>query len=405
MAKVNISFYLDTRRPLKCMQIPVKLQVNYRREQKFYSIGVNVFKEDFEKVMGPNPKGEHKEIQMKLFAIQARANKIAEKMSLFSFPTFERKMFAKVTSDELDVLFGFEEYIEHLKRQNRFGTARSYDCAMRSFRAFSPRLHYPDVTPEFLRDYERFMLEQKKSISTVGIYTRSLRTIYNKAISDGIIPSDLYPFGKYRYKTPTARNIKKALSLQDIKKIYDCAPDPGTSLERSRDLWLFSYLANGMNPKDIATLRYSDIQDRMILFHRQKTIRTERTRQPIVVYITDDIDRIIKKWGNPPTLPDSYIFPIVTDEMDGEKKEKVIQQFIQVTNAHMDTISKQLGITRKVRFSSARHSFATILKRGGASNKIIGEALGQQSEAITERYLDSFDDEIKREWAKILTKF
>jgi len=387
------------------MQIPVKLQVNYLRKQKYYSTGIKLLEEDFEKAMVAGPKDEHYQTQLKIKAVEVKAHDIIKKMSYFSFEQFERKMFATTTYNEMDVYQGFEQYIDDLKRENRFGTARSYYNAMNSLKEFKEQLIYIEITPQFLRDYERFMLQLKKSISTVGIYTRSLRTIYNKAISEGIIASDLYPFGRYKYQTPTALNIKKALDLQDIKKIYDHSIPSGSMKEWARDMWMFSYLANGINPKDIANLKYSNIKDDKIVFVRQKTIRTERTRLPIVIYITDDIARIIEKWGNKPAEPDFFIFPILSEEMDGEKREKVVQQFIKQINKNMDKIAKSLKITRKVRCSTARHSCATILKRSGANNKIIGEKLGHHSDATTERYLDSFDDKIKRQWAEVLTNF
>jgi len=405
MININVSIYLDTRRALKSMQYPVKLQINYLREQKYYSTGIKLFEEDYEKAMAQNPKGVHKDNYLKIIAIQVKAQRIIEKMNYFSFDEFERKMFAKTTIDEMDVYHGFEKYIDNLKRENRFSTASSYNCALKSFMEFKEKLRYMEITPQFLRDYERYMIQQDKSISTVGIYTRNLRTIVNKAISDGIITNDRYPFGRYKYQTPTSLNIKKALPLEDIKKIFDYTAPPGSMKEQARDMWLFSYMANGINPKDIAFLKYSNIKDDKIVLDRQKTIRTERTRQPIVIYITDDINCIIEKWGNKPQDPDSFIFPIITEEMDGEKREKVVQQFVKRINKNMDKIAKSLEIKKKVRCSTARHSCATILKRSGASNKIIGEKLGQQSETTTERYLDSFEDDIKRHWAEALTNF
>ncbi len=405
MVNVYISIYLDSRRPLKDMQIPVKLQVNYSSKQKLYSTGIKLLKEDFEQVMGKNPKGEHKEIHLKLQAIQVKAQQIIDKMVYFSFEDFEKKMFAKVTYDEMNVYHGFEKYNNQLAIEKRFGTARSYHFAMTSFMEFKPELRYVDITPQFLSDYERYMLEKHKSITTVGIYTRSLRTIFNKAINDRIIPRDLYPFGRYKYKTPNSRNIKKALIIEEIQKIYEYKAPKGSMEEKARDMWLFSYLANGINPKDIAWLKYSNVQDDRIIFVRQKTIRTERMRQPIVIYINDDLSRIIQKWGNPSTDPDSYVFPIITDQLEGEKKLEVVRQFIKQVNKYMDRIAKKLDINKKVRFSTARHSCATILKRGGASNKIIGEKFGHQSESTTERYLDSFADDIKRDWDKVLTNF
>ena len=51
---------------------------------------------------------------------------------------------------------------------------------------------------------------------------------------------------------------------------------------------------------------------------------------------------------------------------------------------------------------SARHSYATVLKRKGASALIISENLGHSSLKTTENYLDSFTNDVKRETAALL---
>jgi len=63
-----------------------------------------------------------------------------------------------------------------------------------------------------------------------------------------------------RYVIPTTRNIKKALELSDIEKIffYKC-DSSNTGEQQARDYWLFSYFGNGTNPKDIANLKYKNI--------------------------------------------------------------------------------------------------------------------------------------------------
>jgi hypothetical protein len=65
-----------------------------------------------------------------------------------------------------------------------------------------------------------------------------------------------YPFGKRKYRIPSSKNIKKALELDDIQKIYFYESEPELLGEQqARDYWLFSYFGNGMNPKDIANLK------------------------------------------------------------------------------------------------------------------------------------------------------
>lgn len=69
------------------------------------------------------------------------------------------------------------------------------------------------------------MLEQEYSKTTVGIYTRCLRAMFNEAIFQGIIKRDkCYPFGRRKYQCPSSRNIQKALTLDDIGKIYYYEP-------------------------------------------------------------------------------------------------------------------------------------------------------------------------------------
>ena len=130
-----------------------------------------------------------------------------------------------------------------------------------------------------MNEYESWLLNQNISKTTVGIYLRPLRALFNEAIEDGIIKREkCYPFGRRKYRIPASKNIKKALDLTDIKKIYYYECDPETASEqRARDFWLFSYFANVMNPKDIACLKYKNINDCYIVFDRSKTERAMRS--------------------------------------------------------------------------------------------------------------------------------
>ncbi|CAN5500481.1 hypothetical protein BH11BAC3_BH11BAC3_28370 [soil metagenome] len=52
------------------------------------------------------------------------------------------------------------------------------------------------------------------------MYLRPLRSIFNEAIEEGIIKREkCHPFGRRRYCIPVSKK-KKALDLNDIKKIF-----------------------------------------------------------------------------------------------------------------------------------------------------------------------------------------
>jgi site-specific recombinase XerD len=64
----------------------------------------------------------------------------------------------------------------------------------------------------------------------------------------------------------------------------------------------------------------------------------------------------------------------------------------------MKSIANSLGISDAVTTYVARHSYATVMKRIGASLEFISESLGHSDIRTTESYLASFDLETKREW-------
>lgn len=142
------------------------------------------------------------------------------------------------------------------------------------------------------------MLAQDKSLTTVGIYMRSLRTIFNNVISDGLLNIEYYPFGRKKYEIPTSRNVKKALSLHEISKIYFYEAPEGSASERARDYWIFLYLCNGINIKDFCLLRYENLKGNILEFERAKTARTKRNIESIRIPLSEDAKRVIEKWGN-----------------------------------------------------------------------------------------------------------
>jgi integrase/recombinase XerD len=193
--------------------------------------------------------------------------------------------------------------------------------------------------------------------------------------------------------------------LADIEKIYKYQAESMSTEEWARDLWLFSYLCNGINPKDIARLTYQQVGSKSIQFVRAKTERTRREVKAIHVTISDDVWRIISKWGQTPTSPHKYVFAILKPGMTAREEMATIRQTTKTINFYIRRIAQSVGIEKDVTTYTARHSFATVLKRSGASNEYIGESLGHSDLKSTENYLDSFEDDLKQHFASALLNF
>ena len=395
---------LDTRRPKKGGQYPVKIRITYLKEQKYYSLGIDVSESDFARLMNNSVRKELRNHKLQIQDMQSKIEGFIRSMDTFSFVELEKKLAYKTSTTELeaDVYAYFNAVIDKLTKDGRVGSASVYRDARKSLQRFKSKLVFNQITPEFLREYDARLKKEQKSISTIGIYMRHLRAIINRAIEEGIIDQKNYPFGKNKYQIKAPLNIKKALTLDQIRKIFDYPVNENTNQHFARDIWVFSYLCNGMNIKDVISLKFKNIQGEVIHYDRSKTSNTIQNPKPIIINILPQALEIIQRWGNKKGRDNDYVFPIIRDAMDEVEKKRRKDLLIRSINHFMGRIGKDIGLEKNLTTYSARHSFATVLKRTGAPMEFISEAMGHKSLQTTEAYLDSFEDTSRRKFMENL---
>ncbi len=422
---------LETRFPRKDGLYPVKLRVTYIRKQKYYILryrvknptgpitehqkywidrldkGISLTKPEFIKVRKNSAREPFKTMATYLNELEQIAREVISKLPIFTFNEFEKNYFEKPIVDQ-DLYDHLSSSAKQLRNDGRISTAVAYECTLASLKKYTKTtfLHFEDITVSFLNKYEKWMIKEGNSLTTVGIYLRNVRTLYRRAEKAGIVKPVTYPFGEGNYQIPGGRNIKKALTLGEVGKLANFQVISGSQEQRFRDYWLFSYLCNGINVKDVARLTYANIEGDIIKLTRAKTAREKRNNpRPITIVITEQIRRIIDRWGNQPATNDKFIFPILEKEMDPEKEYLKIQQVTHLINKYIGRIAEHLEIKQNVTSYTARHSFATVLKRSGASIEFISESLGHSNLITTENYLSDFEIEEKRKWAEKAAEF
>ena len=407
--EVTTDIVLETRWKNKKEIYPVKLRVTHDREQRYYRIlKYSLNKEDFDKTQSKNPRNKIlKELKIVFSEFENKAMKMIKRIDYFTFDKFEDSFLGQKKHGD-NVFSYFENYISTLKEEKRFGTADSYFASHKSLSRHyrKKKLLFEDITPKFLNRYEEEMLKAGKSITTIGIYLRNLRKLFNDYIEDVNAPRSIYPFGRNKYVIPKGRNIKKALKIEDIEKIYYYEVEENSETHFAKDMFLFSYLCNGMNMADVFRLKFKDIKGERIYFHRTKTIRTAKgASKPVSVILTSDIQVILNRWQNTDIETDNFLFPLLNDIADPEKQRLRIKNKTRTINSHLKIIFKDLGFDIDGSMIYARHSYATIMRNSGASDEFISESIGHQNTQVTRHYLDSFEDDIKKEFANKLTAF
>ena len=413
---VSISIVLDKRRVKSNNKYPVRLRVFTKtpRRQKLYPTIFDFNEKEFNTIWnGKRLSSDQRQINNQLKALELKANKAANGLDFFSFELFEKHMFRK-QGEGTKVKYHYNQAINNLKSRNQINTANTYELSLKSIKSFLgstnqrniDSLDLSEIDVNFLKDYEFWMTEiNDKSVTTVSIYLRVLRTIFNNAISDNEINSKFYPFGKRKYQVPATNNVKKALDSNQLKEFFNSKPET-IQQEKAKDFWFLSFACSGINIKDLALLRQKNIDEGKIEFVRAKTKLTSKGNlKPITIYINEFSEYIIRKYGRLEKGNNDLIFDIISDRLTPSEKHNRIKNFTRFINQHIKKIAKKNGLPEEISTYWARHSYATNSIRKGARMEFMQEALGHSDTNTTKKYFSGFDDEIKKEFSQNVMDF
>ena len=427
---------LDTIHPKKDGTLPLKLRVTHDRYSRYF--GIKITMPDFSEVdsltaeelvaaMNPKTRNIHStQIGAGLYKELERANDIIRLLNGgFTFEAFKNLFTGKKkTADQGNIFFRYRETIEELKKENRFGTAETYISSMLNLKKFAgtDKLQYKDVTTKWLEKFTEYLTKDEitllpdgevhirpgRSSTTVGIYLRPLRAIFNAAIDAKEIDNSVYPFRrttsqKSKFKIPKGSRVKKALSWDELKSLFNA--DATGDQAKARDFFFFSYTACGMNVKDICLLKNEDVNITSLKFFRAKTIHTSHEPQEIHVPLTGLAQSIIEKYRTKDTNPKAYLFEIFNLNDSDLTKHKKVKAFTSFVNENIKSLALTVGISGDISTYYARHSFATQAIRGNNSIEYVSEALGHSDIKTTRSYFAGFEDKTKKDIQESLVNF
>lgn len=422
-----IVIWLDTRDVMKNGNYPFRVRITIKKARYYFKTHLEATEELYQRAMHADRKNtEEKKLYNQITAVQTFAENVFDSLPVFTPEAFRRAFYKEATAQPTDDVFtAFQSYVEQLKNENRIGTAKSYEGAALSFAAFVngklkehkdskatgkkkevskyPSLPFSAITTDWLERYQTAMDAVGSSRSTIGIYCRSLRTVYNIAMSKDSTLRELYPFGKGKFQTPTATKHKRALSKTEIDSIRNYAPK--TEAETlAKNVWLLSYLLNGANVADLVNLKHEQITTTdtgiLVTFIREKTKRkAEQTTIKARIHASNVtlFQSIISQHSG--GAKSGYVFPILTGKDTAQDRWNAKTQLIRRVNLSLRKIGETLGIEKDLTTYTARHSFATILLRNNVPIGFISQSLGHSDLKTTENYLGEFDEEKAIEYA------
>ena len=375
MNNVTITIVLDSRRETK-KGYPVKLRLTDYTETFYISLKRYFDKPTFGKIMkGKRLNQDEMFIRNELKEVEIKSIRILNQMDEYCFEEFKELFNGKkrITNNRSLVSL-FNTYIDELRENEKYNNALIYNNALLSLEGFRVGGKIDKITPSYLKEYEKYMLSNGKSITTVSLYLRSLRAIFNR--NKGLF--NKYPFEDY--KIPKSNSSKRAIDKIDLDKILNFKFNNPTA-DLYLDLYKFSFYSGGINMRDIVTLKHSDIISGVLRFKRSKT------SSDVVISLLPLVLNMIEKYRS----DSRYIFNLIDNE-DAKYLYKEVKDITATVNRVLNRVSEALDVPRVTTYS-ARHSFATVMMNKGVNIAFISKTLGHTSIQTTQSYLGSFTEE------------
>ena len=394
--RTSVSLLLDVRRAKSDGTYPLILRIIHNRTISQIVLGIYLLPKDWneeKRIIKTSYQGTesiarlNNRIRVKKNELSDFINDLDEKKILDTIKVaheikelFERK-------PELISFYNYtEKLIADMKKAHRIGNARSYSFVLSVIKKFrgDKEMTISDVTYSFLLDFETYHYAKGNKVNSLAVYMRTIRAIYNRAIKDGLVEQELYPFKNYKIKTKKTQ--KRAIGMDAIKSIIDLSLMPSHPLFHTRNFFLLSFYMRGIPFADLVQLKMSNIIGGRIYYQRKKTDK------PYNIKITDEIQSILNVYISDKKRED-YIFSVIKRD-DPEGVYKDIEWARHRYNKKLTKLAEACGIDENLTSYVSRHSFATRAKNLGIPVATISDMLGHESTRTTEIYMASLPDDV-----------
>lgn len=387
----SVRLMLNKGRRLNNGTYPLVFQVIHSRRKKLLYTGFRLKEEAFNEVEEKIVDGRdvtltatditkmNRELRKMKNMIHTRIRQLERTTESFTVEDVLAQFAHANVRQQFYILRYIDTQIERKKKLKKEGTAAAYKSTRSSLTKFldGSDIRMSAIDLRFIRCYEDFLYNNGVAENTVSYYLRNFRTLYNQAVVDGYHPHGEYPFAKAQ--TRPAKTVKRALSREDLQTMANLKLEDAPELKFARDLYLFSFYAQGMAFVDIVLLKKSDIYNGVLTYSRHKS------KQFIRIAVTPQMQELMDKYET----EGEYVFPIIRDNSSAEYTQYRLA--LGRINRYLKRIAAMIDVKIPLTTYTARHTWATLARDCGAPVSVISAGLGHTSEEMTRIYLKEFD--------------
>lgn len=374
-AKVSLKYYLLTTRTTKG-ELPIYLRITMDRKKAELHSGYTSSIKDWsqEDQLTKSNKTTNQELSKKRSKVYELIIDLEKKNKPVSATILKDLLSGK---DKIDIglLSYFQKHIDEIKIKNEIKaiSINKYTQSINSLKEFIPKKYkiqeynIDQVDYEFINGYDLFLRETHSlHKNTINKYHSRLRTILLKALAEGHIFKQPYA----NFKLNSVKTDREFLNQEELNKIIQLDLSHNTSLEKVKDLFIFS-VYTGLRFQDAQSLTIDSLgkykNKAFIKFIQQKTSRA------IEIPLLPAAIKIIEKYTK---TPESEVFKKLLPEISNQK-----------VNAYLKVIADLSGLNRKISHHIARHTFATtICLNNNMALEDVSMLLGHSSLKTTQIY-------------------
>lgn len=390
MAKVKLRLYKSKKR--KDGSSPVVIQLSSGDERRMIFTKLYATEEQWDPKLGNINYKKHPAGRKGFLSLQRDLDEWRRKVMMAELDGFRSgsgllDYVMKPKEDEILLVEFIQEIIEDQLAKGSPGNAKVYNTLRDQLLQFRPRILLSEVDYDLVHRFKYFKYSSGISNNALHNYLRTFRSVINQAINRGLYDANRYPFrrGMMPRLEPTE---KKALSLQELRKLYAYKPK-GIRQEKAWKLLILCFELRGLDMIDILEITSKEIRGDRIVKRRAKT------GQLVSIKMSDNAKQWLRN-------PGRFKFPL----LDHKKNEDPKHYATRTNNVMREgkRIAEELGIDSGLRLKVMRHTFATVGKHLGCTREIMAELLGHSSSTVTEIYQSPYPLELLDQWQEQIIK-
>jgi integrase len=342
---------------------PLALRIIKDRKARFIFTGQYIHEKDWDQVLSKVRKSHPNSGRLNGLLLKklSEANELLLESESSSTPNSSKQIKNKIKriGKEISFFALAEQRNKEYQQKGTWSVSNSEQSFVNNIKKYvkDEELYFQDITVPFLEKLKVYCKsELKQSPRSITNHLIFIRTLFNRAIKEGIVDAKYYPFGGNNVKIRLGNSMKIGLTKEEIIRIEKLKLKSGTTIWHAKNIWLFSFYFAGIRISDVLKMRWSDFKDDRLYYVMHKN------NKPISLKIPEKAKKILKLYQKNKKKSDDYIFPGLGKAIQEDPKDMFIKNrnATRLYDKYLVKIGEKAKINKKLSHHIARHSFGNI---------------------------------------------